>query len=284
MRPAFIPVSPTLSVDAASMVSLGRSVRDTYCAAEPFPYIKIDDFLPEHLLEEVLADLGALPQPEASFDRSQERFKRSYSPTALPERTRNLFWFLNSRPFLSFLENMTGIDGLMGDPYFVGGGIHEVRSGGHLDIHADFNYLKKLNLERRLNLLIYLNPDWRPEYGGQFEIWDTAMAACVAQFEPTFNRCVVFNTSGDSFHGNPSTVRHPENKARYSMALYYYTATWDATKRQHTTHFKTRPGSQDASDWGVRLAEVLEDVTPPFLFRIGNKVLHRSRGFLRQHT
>jgi hypothetical protein len=276
----FIPLSPGLCVDSQRMASLGGSVRDTYCSAEPFPHIKIDDFLPEDLLQGVVADLATLPPPESSFDRSQERLKRSYPPNELPERTRNLFWFLNSRPFLAFLENMTGIQGLIGDPYYAGGGIHEVKTGGHLDIHADFNYLSKLNLERRLNLLIYLNRDWQPEYGGQFEIWDLEMKQRLKHFDPVFNRCVVFNTNSNSYHGNPNAVRHPEDRSRFSMALYYYTATWDGTKRQHTTHFKPRPGSADVRDWGIRLSEAIEDVTPPFLFRLGNKVIHRSRRLL----
>jgi hypothetical protein len=280
MQQPFIPLSPNLSIDVQQMASLGSSVQESYQSAQPFPYIAIDNFLPGELLEGVISDLASLPRSENSFDRSQERLKSSYPPNELPERTRNLFWFLNSRPFLAFLENMTGIRGLMGDPYYVGGGIHEVKTGGHLDIHADFNHLSKLNLERRLNLLIYLNHEWQADYGGQFEIWDKEMKHRVKDFEPLFNRCVVFNTSSDSYHGNPNTVQHPQNRSRFSMALYYYTATWDGTQRQHTTHFKARPGSKDQQDWEVRLSEAIEDLTPPVLFRLGKKVIHRSRRLL----
>jgi hypothetical protein len=280
MQQPFIPLSPDLSIDVQKMASLGSSVQESYGSAQPFPYIKIDDFLPEDLLEGVLSDLRSLPRSEASFDRSQERLKSSYPPNELPAHTRNLFWFMNSRPFLAFLENMTGIKGLIPDPYYLGGGIHEVKNGGHLDIHADFNHLAKLNLERRLNLLIYLNRDWQPEYGGQFEIWDKEMKHRVKDFDPVFNRCVVFNTSSDSYHGNPNSVQHPQNKSRFSMALYYYTATWDGTRRQHTTQFKVRPGSKDAQDWEVRVSEALADVTPPVLFRLGKKVINRSRRLL----
>ena len=103
----------------------------------------------------------------SSFSRPQENLKTSYLPERLPTYTKNLFYTLNSRPFLLFLEELTGIQGLISDPYFIGGGVHMVANGGHLDIHADFNHHGKLNLERRLNVLIYLNKDWRSEWGGR---------------------------------------------------------------------------------------------------------------------
>ena len=89
-----------------------------------------------------------------------------------------MFAELNGEAFLKFLEEMTGISGLIPDPYFVGGGMHETKRGGHLGVHADFNIHDKLKLERKLNLLIYLNEDWSPEFGGELELWDTGMRAC----------------------------------------------------------------------------------------------------------
>lgn len=275
MPSSFLDLPPTLHADAGEFAALGSELHAAYSTATPFPHVKIDDFLPPALLEQVLGDTARLPKSEASFDRPQEQLKNSYSPALFPEGTRNLFWFFNSRPFLAFLERMTGIPGLIGDPYYVGGGVHEVKTGGHLDIHADFNHLPKLNLQRRLNMLIYLNRDWKTEYGGQFEIWDTGMKQCVHAFDPAFNRCVVFTTDSESYHGNPRTVAHPQGRSRLSMALYYYTATWDGTQRNHTTQFRARPGSKDRFDWRVRVAESLQDVTPPVLFRLGRRAIRR---------
>lgn len=119
-------------------------------------------------------------------------------PERLSPYTRNLFHALSSRAFLAFLEEMTGIEGLIPDPYFSGGSIHVVANGVHLDIHADFNHHGKLNFERRLNVLIYLNKDWRKEWGGSFEIWNTGMTERVASFVPIFNRMVCFSTAADT--------------------------------------------------------------------------------------
>jgi hypothetical protein len=109
--------------------------------------------------------VASLPQPDASFARAQENLKTAYNPERLPTYSRALFHALNARPFILFLEEMTGISGLIPDPYYMGAGIHRVANGGHLDIHADFNLHKPMMLERRLNVLIYLNPDWQQEWG-----------------------------------------------------------------------------------------------------------------------
>lgn len=267
-----------LNATAQEAAELGEKGHENYVAAEPFPYIKIDNFLDKSVLDTVLRDLSTIPAaPESSFNRAQERLKVSFNPDTLPESTRNLFRTFNSRPFVSYLEKLTGIRGLIPDPFYLGGGIHEVKNGGHLDIHADFNYHSLLKVERRINVLIYLNKNWEENYGGQFEIWDKEMKGCVKSFNPIFNRCVIFNTSSDSFHGNPTTVTHPEGKSRFSIALYYYTATWDGTRRDHTTQFKVRPKSKDKFDWRIKTNEALHQVTPPILVQFARKVRNSLR-------
>ena len=162
-----------------------------------------------------------------------------------------------------FLEELTGIEGLIPDPYYTGGGIHVVANGGHLDIHADFNHHAKLNLERRINVLIYLNRDWREEWGGSFEVWNDEMTEKVASFVPLFNRMVCFNTGTTTMHGNPEPVNHPDGEPRMSIALYYYTATWDETRKAHSTIFKPRPGTVDKPDRVEARHRVMKDVLPP---------------------
>jgi hypothetical protein len=124
-----------------------------------------------------------------------------------------------------------------------------------------------MNLERRINLLIYLNKDWLPEYGGQLELWDRSMETKVVDVVPLFNRCVIFNTDSDSFHGNPEIINHPRAVPRKSIALYYYTSTWGAAKRDHTTQFKVRAGTNDSVDVRVKYRELIQDFLPPILHR-----------------
>lgn len=261
----FDPETLLLPTDTARQV--GRTANDRYVSAAPYPHACFDDFLPPDVLDRVRAELAQLPAAQHSYSRPQENLKTSYAPDRLPRYTRSVIQALNSRAFLLFLEEMTGISGLIPDPYYAGGGVHVVANGGHLDIHADFNHHEKLNLERRLNVLIYLNKDWSPDWGGSFEIWNKDMTEKVESFTPTFNRMVCFSTASDTWHGNPEPVNHPDGEARMSIALYYYTATWDDTRRKHTTLFRPRPGTEDKTDWQVKRDELLKDVLPPVLYR-----------------
>ena len=248
---------------------LGLELREGYQAASPFPHVVIDDFLPPAILDKVLdhfADLE-INQDDFTFDRLQERFKTSFQPDSLSDDLRLLFYSFNSRPFIKLMENITGIKGLIPDPHFLGAGIHEIKQGGHLSVHADFNHHKPMNLERRINVLIYLNKDWKPEYGGNLELWDERMTKREHDIVPLFNRCVIFNTTSNSQHGNPEPIRHPKMVSRKSIALYYYTSTWDKSKKSHTTHFQVRPGSADKRDWRIILREMKDDVLPPFIAR-----------------
>ena len=256
-------------LDEAKVVDKGRDLRKAYQGADPFPHIAIDDFLPEAILDRCLAEFPTDTSGVTdAYDRKQERFKRAFTPDVLPPFSRNLFYAFNSRPFIQVVENICGIQGLIPDPYFEGGGYHELSQGGHLSVHADFNYHQRLHVERRINVLIYLNKDWKDEYGAQLELWDTDMKSRVKSYVPSFNRCVIFNTTSDSNHGNPQPVNHPDGVSRRSIALYYYTATWDNTKKKHTTHFRVRPGeANDAPDVRSRSQDMLGDLMPPVLYR-----------------
>lgn len=266
-------------VDADAVAKQGVDLHDKYVGADPYPHIAIDDFVSPSILEACLEDFPKAPDSDSeSFNRAQERFKTSYNPDHLSPRVRSFFYSLNSRPFISFLENMTGIKGLIPDPYYLGGGFHETKTGGHLDVHADFNYHPVMKVERRLNLLIYLNKDWKREYGGSLEIWDQEMKGCVERVTPDFGRCVVFSTNATSFHGHPDPINHPNGEPRRSIALYYYTATWDGTKRGFTTQFKARPKTEDKVDWMVKRNELMDDFLPPILARNIRKVAHKLRG------
>lgn len=122
------------------------------------------------------------------------------------------------------------------------GGIHEANTGGHLDVHVDFNYVEEKQYHRLLNILIYFNKDWKEEYGGYLDIWDKDVKKCYAAFEPRFNRACGFLTSEISFHGvTPLTC--PLEVMRRSFATYYYTkeAPEDWSGDMHSTIFKARP-------------------------------------------
>lgn len=257
----------------------GRELHEKFQSGDPYPHIVIDDFLPPSILEACLREFPeGSDRAEQKFDRAQERLKESFNPDTLEPTVRTLFYSFNSRPFVRLVENITGIKGLIADPYFAGAGFHRVSQGGHLSIHADFNHHKPMNLERRVNVLIYLNKDWRAEYGGSFELWDNKMTKCAHSIVPSFNRGVIFNTTLESMHGNPQPINHPQGMPRRSIALYYYTATWDETMRDATTQFRVRPGTNDRVDWRIKIAEVATELTPPFMTRNLRRLKNRLVG------
>jgi len=218
-----------------------------YQSNKPFPFVFLDDFLPPESLDAVLRDF---PEPKRinwehhNYGYAERKLAFS-APENLPPSIRAVLYFLNSKPMLDFLECVTGIDGLIPDPHYVGGGLHQIETGGKLDVHIDFNRHKKLKLDRRLNLLIYLNKDWPEEYGGNLELWNRDMSRAEASIAPLYNRCAIFNTSEWSYHGHPEPLTCPPERTRKSIALYYYTngRPEEEVADPHLTVWQQRPAS-----------------------------------------
>jgi 2OG-Fe(II) oxygenase superfamily len=257
-----------------------QAFRESYARAEPFPHVVIDDFFPEPLLASLLEEF---PSPGAidwqRFDAGTEKKLASKLEEQLGDRTRRFIWSLNSQVFISFLETLTGIDGLIPDPHLWGGGLHQIVPGGFLKVHADFNRHERLRLDRRLNLLLYLNRDWKEEYGGHLQLWTRDMSRCVVKVLPVFNRCVVFSTTDFSYHGHPDPLTCPEGRTRKSLALYYYTNGRPAEELSgdHSTLFHPRPGEAFAKDREPHaFKSFVKDCIPPILLRTSRRLRGQS--------
>jgi hypothetical protein len=214
----------------------------SYQSADPFPHITIDGLFDEAELDAVVAEF---PRPDATrwmaFDSPNEKklgFFHEFS--TISPVVRRFLDAMNGFEMLLFLEALTGIEGLIPDPYFGGGGLHQIEPGGYLKIHADFNIHPKLHLDRRVNLLVYLNRDWQEEWGGHLELWNADMSSRRQRIAPLFNRTVVFSTTDTSFHGHPHPLACPAGVTRKSVSLYYYTAGRPEDERSpaHDTIFR----------------------------------------------
>jgi len=266
--------SDGLSLDAGTARRIGEELSEGYCFAEPFPHIVVDNFLPQRVAQ--LA-LDHFPREALASDRVFEsgyagHYKRQIMPDECDASARQLFQFFNSRAMVEFLEGITTIQGLIPDPYYVGGGYHETATGGKLGIHADFRINDQLHLHRRLNVIIYLNQDWKAEWGGALELWDRQMQGKCHEVTPVFNRCVIFNTDADSYHGHPDPLTTPAGVYRRSIALYYYTASKEIYKEvpSTSTMYRARPGDDAATHREARRLRVeqhLRQWVPPVLQR-----------------
>lgn len=216
---------PALFFDPAALADLARLHAERYAQARPFPHVVLDDFLP-HEVADCLVEEFPLPSmiEWITYDAPDEKKLESKHEQQLGALTRHLLCQFNSSAFLTFLEGLTGLRGLIPDPSFYGGGLHQIERGGYLSIHADFNLHQHLGLYRRVNLLLYLNRGWREEYGGHLELWNAQMTQCEQRIVPSFNRCVIFSTSDRSFHGHPDPLRCPAGQTRKSLAVYYYSS------------------------------------------------------------
>jgi len=207
-------------------------LKTEYEVAKPFPYTIIDDFLPNKVANKVLS---VFPGPDDEFWLDWKKRDTKHQPKKLgighasrlegaPAYLHSVLSAFNSYPFLNFLEQLTGIKSLLPDPYFNGGGIHQTLSGGKLSIHTDFNHLVSLGLYRRINVILFLNKQWKKEYGGYLELWDVDKTRCEKKIAPIFNRMVAFETNKNTFHGHPEPLNTPTKITRKSIALYYYTS------------------------------------------------------------
>ena len=207
-------VSPGLALDRDALLELGRSLAGEYAAAQPFSHVVIDGLFPESVLDRIVAEFPVASQMEHQFDQAYELKAASSAWAAMGPVTRSVLGELNLGTFIEFLEVLTGIHGLVPDPALVGGGLHQIPAGGRLGVHADFNVHRFLQLDRRLNLLLYLNRDWEDEWGGHLELWDAETMTCVDRITPDFNRCVVFSVSDRALHGHPDTLTCPPDNSR----------------------------------------------------------------------
>ena len=230
--------------------------KERFLNANPFPFIIIDDFFSKEFLNDVLNQFPNLAEQKktTNYDNKNEVKFANNQYKNFPNNIKKLFDFLNSDFFLNFLQRITNIqEKLIPDFELNGGGLHEIKKGGLLKIHSDFNKHPSLDLDRRLNVLIYLNKDWKEEYGGHLEFWDKEMTSCREKVLPIFNKMVIFSTTDNSNHGHPDPLNCPDNMSRKSIATYYYTKgrpvnEIDKMFSKNTTYFKDRLGQNNETD------------------------------------
>ena len=243
------PATKKLDLSEAGMARLidfGAAQRQRYLNNVPFPHIVIDNLFSEELLLDVLHDVQSVEHSVAKdFYATGKKFSTP-DPQAVGPTAQRFLLDLCSARFCRFLEALTGIEGVIPDPHFEGGGVHEIYSGGFLKMHTDFNWHKKLNLDRRLNMLIYLNQGWEESWGGHLELWDSKMQSQYVKIPPVFNKTVIFSTTDYSYHGHPNPLECPEGVSRRSLALYYYSNGRPKEEVQFFqsagTNYQERPG------------------------------------------
>ncbi|WP_164981491.1 2OG-Fe(II) oxygenase [Silvibacterium dinghuense] len=237
-------------------------LQQQYKNAKPFPHLVIDNMFPDEVLDGVLNEIPPLTDDKWVHER-RERLAKSNLRSAVEfeEKGYQFSAFVNSAKFLYLLTELTDIWSLLPDPYMGGAGFHVVPKGGKFDVHADRNIDQNTGLRRRLAMLTYLNKNWKPEYGGQLELWDTTGSRCERVVEPIFNRTVIFEVADQNFHGvRPVLV---EDRARMSFAAYFHTVP-DEKFIPHASVYA--PTFYDRRD--PLRKRIANEVIPPVVYRV----------------
>lgn len=212
------------------------ALREQFRTAKPFPHVVLEDVCDANELRNAVSHW---PDDSAEW-KTYQKGKRSIIPTeAHGAPLLPLLRVGSDSRWIAFLEALTGFSGLILGDGFAGGGLAEVRAGGSLGMHVDFNEAKHEKfgtIYRKLNCLLYLNPKWKPEWQGAIELWDRPKSRQVVKcIEPVFNRMVIFESSNKSWHGHPKKLCCPERIARRYCAYYYFIREKPKNHHQHST-------------------------------------------------
>jgi 2OG-Fe(II) oxygenase superfamily len=226
-----LPSIPAFYFDRGDLARRAEALGDSFRNASPFRHVVLEDFLPPEVLEHLIREY---PGPtdiawkmhgpgRTAWKREADSAKLGCDDeTQFPPFTRHFMAQLNSGVFLAFLERLTGIANLIPDPTYGHCGLHSTGRGGRLMMHTDTNRHPHGNdMHQVLNLIVYVNPDWKEEYGGHLELWNEARQP-VRRILPVANRAVLFHTGTRSLHGHPHPLTAPPGRRRNSLAVYYY--------------------------------------------------------------
>lgn len=228
------------------------SIESAFQTGDPIRHVVIDDFLAKGVADRAAQ---AFPKPEEmqiAFAGLAEVKNAEQALERLDPVFTAIVDALHSAQFVDWLSAVTHIPQLAADPDLHGGGLHQGPDGSYLDVHADFNIHPQTGLYRRLNVLVYLNPRWEPQWQGYLELWSRDMKECRQYIEPKLNRCVIMETHDRAYHGYKE-LRLPAGVTRKSVASYYYSPSRSEqqTEEGHNTLFQLRPEQQRAT--GVQL-------------------------------
>lgn len=189
----------------------------------------MENFLEPAFCQRLIAEFPAFNTTHALNEMGEVGRKAAISDiSSLGPAYREFDALMRDHSFLALMEKISAIPDLLYDPEYVGGGTHENLNGQDLDLHVDFNYHPRRHTHRRLNLIVFLNPVWREDWGGNLELhrdpWEDA-SEDPRSISPIANRAVLFETTERSWHGfnRISLPADRQHLSRRSLAVYFYT-------------------------------------------------------------
>lgn len=223
-----------------SWIANAGLIQKSFLSASPFPHVVIDNFFTDEFANLLESSFPLISEEWIKYWNPIEK-KYALNRFSHHDEFQKLFTFLQSEECVNLISNVTGIDNLETDPHLHGAGLHFHPPGGKLDMHLDYSIHPISKKERRVNLIIYLNKEWREEYNGDIQLWDRDFTTPVKRVYPMFNRAVLFQTNDISYHGMPSMIKCPEHNGRKSIAIYYVSEPTNIGEVRYKAQFHPLP-------------------------------------------
>jgi len=208
-----------------------------FISAQPFEHVVIPNFFAEDFANDILAEFPTVDTKNWRYYHNPIEHKYALNNFDSLPIIQKAFGVLQSNVVVDALQIITGISNLESDPYLHGAGLHAYPHKGKLDMHLDYSIHPISKKERRCNLIVYMNKDWKDEYGGQLCMWDADKTNYFEVAIPGWNTAVLFRTSDISYHGLPSPLTCPEGTFRKSMAVYYVSDQRHGTTVRYKAEF-----------------------------------------------
>lgn len=200
-----------------------QKLNNEFVGTPPFPMIVLDDFLPTQIASAMATETHDIPSHKwTEFTRKKSHMQECTDMEVCPVARDGFVSYMHSQAGMKWLSNITGISDLIPDPYLVGAGYSRSFTGDHLGIHTDFNWNESLKLHRMLSMILYIEPDWKPEYGGDIVFKDFNNTQVVQKVSAKFNRCVIWRHHKRGFHGYPDPLTSPSDISRKTFRLFFY--------------------------------------------------------------
>jgi Rps23 Pro-64 3,4-dihydroxylase Tpa1-like proline 4-hydroxylase len=235
--------------------------------AIPCNYVVLPNFLDEEFAKTLYENFPKMDSLKVNRKSLNENKKEDYHFERFHPNFTVLKKALANPEFIKNIETITGLTDLVTTDDALGAGVHQGGPGSYVDVHIDSNFNSMENLWRRLNFLVYLNKNWKPEYGGDLELWDQKMTKCDATVPCDWNRAVIFLTDETTPHGY-GKINIPEDETRKSFYTYYSTVPEEGFKYVDS-HFKARPSDALGKKIATGIKEPLKLNIKRILKKIG---------------
>lgn len=247
-----------------------NNLKKQFDIALPYRHIAIDNFLDQDFANKIYDQFPPLSVLNKHYHGLNESKSEGSNFESFDPCFQQLKQSVGSPEMIAALEKITGFKELFTTNDNLGSGVHQGKNGSYLDVHIDFNIHHVQKIHRRLNLLIYLNKNWKEEYGGKVELWNKDVTELGKSYLPILNRCVIFETNEISYHGY-STINVPEGETRKSFYSYYYTPIGDYKGKYHDTVFKARPEEGALKKIKTDVKETLKNSIKRTMLKLGIK-------------